>query len=121
MTYSEDSLFVLNTLFVYGTLAPEQSNAYVLSDLKGSWQKASAIGFIYPNGKGATIGYPAFVPQSEGERVQGLLFTSDELTTHWQLIDDFEGEGYERVVITVILDDGSEQSAFVYRLSPTEM
>lgn len=112
---------MLNTLFVYGTLAPEQSNAYVLSDLKGFWQKASATGFIYPNGKGAALGYPAFVPQSEGERVQGLLFTSDELTTHWQRIDDFEGEGYERVVITVILDDGSEQSAFVYRLSPTEM
>lgn len=109
---------MLNTLFVYGTLAPEQSNAYVLSDLKGSWQKASAIGFIFPNGK---LGYPAFVPKSEGERVQGLLFTSDELTTHWQRIDDFEGEGDDRVVITVILDDGSEQSAFVYRLSPSEM
>ncbi|MBP2700688.1 gamma-glutamylcyclotransferase family protein [Photobacterium lucens] len=111
----------LNQLFVYGTLAPDQSNAYVLSDLKGTWQKAYAVGFVYPNGKGATIGYPAFVPQAHGEKVQGLLFRSEELEDHWPRIDDFEGEGYDRVMITVLLEDGTEQQAFVYRLSPSEI
>ncbi|WP_305812193.1 gamma-glutamylcyclotransferase family protein [Photobacterium leiognathi] len=111
----------INGLFVYGTLAPDQSNAYVLAGLKGRWQRAYAVGFVYPNGKGATTGYPAFVPQVQGELVQGLLFSSDELVDHWPRIDEFEGEGYDRVVITVLLEDGTKHQAFVYRLSPSEM
>ncbi|WP_318436396.1 hypothetical protein [Photobacterium leiognathi] len=52
---------MINGLFVYGTLAPDQSNAYVLAGLKGRWQRAYAVGFVYPNGKGATINYEYLV------------------------------------------------------------
>lgn len=103
-------------LFVYGTLAPGRPNEHVLAPLAGAWQPGAVKGRLLPHGWGATLGYPALIPDDAGEEVRGLLFTADKLGAFWPALDEFEGEGYERVLIDVRLDDGSTEAAYVYVL-----
>jgi gamma-glutamylcyclotransferase (GGCT)/AIG2-like uncharacterized protein YtfP len=102
-------------LFVYGTLAPGRPNAHVLAPLDGTWEPATVRGALLPDGWGAAMGYPAIVLEGDGV-VEGLVFTSDALPRHWDRIDDFEGEGYERVLTTVTCADGTVVDAYVYAL-----
>ena len=46
----------------------------------------------------------------------GLLFRSDDLPAHWDRLDAFEGEGYDRVLTTVHLHTGEDVRAYVYAL-----
>jgi gamma-glutamylcyclotransferase (GGCT)/AIG2-like uncharacterized protein YtfP len=39
------------------------------------------------------------------------------LAEHWTRLDEFEGEGYERVLTTVKLKDGTAVEAYIYKLS----
>lgn len=110
-----------NALFVYGTLAPGRSNAHVMEGLTGDWIPAKTQGTLYQKGWGAAEGYPGLVLNSEGEDVTGLLFVSDDLPEHWARLDDFEGEGYQRIITQVEILDGehkrSIKDAYVYALS----
>jgi gamma-glutamylcyclotransferase (GGCT)/AIG2-like uncharacterized protein YtfP len=106
-----------NRLFVYGTLAPGRPNEHVLADLPGSWQPASVTGTLLQDGWGAAAGYPGIVLDEHGARVEGLLFSSDRLADHWARLDQFEGDGYERVLTLATLDDGTTVNAYVYKLS----
>lgn len=108
-------------LFVYGTLAPNQPNEHILAPINGTWQPATIRGKLYPNGWGATLGYPAVIPDNDGEIVKGLLFSSDELAQHWQRIDDFEGDGYLRTEVEITLENDEKLTAFVYALHPKEL
>ncbi len=63
------------------------------------------------------MGYPGIVVGDEGEEVEGVLFCSDQLSEHWPMLDDFEGEGYERIIATVKLEGNREVEAYVYALS----
>lgn len=51
-----------------------------------------------------------------GGPVAGFMLTSDRLAEHWQRLDEFEGEGYERVLAKVRRRDGSSLDAFLYEL-----
>ena len=51
-----------------------------------------------------------------GKEVEGLIFSSDSLAEHWARLDEFEGEGYERVLTIVKLKDGRKLQAYVYAL-----
>ncbi|UNK48740.1 gamma-glutamylcyclotransferase [Lysobacter sp. S4-A87] len=106
-----------NRLFVYGTLAPGRPNAHVLADVPGTWEPATVRGTLLQQGWGAAIGYPGIVLDESGNEVDGLVFTSDELVGHWSRLDDFEGDGYERVLTVATLQDGTQVQAFVYQLS----
>ncbi|MDO4223819.1 MAG: gamma-glutamylcyclotransferase [Acinetobacter sp.] len=110
----------MEQLFVYGTLAPNRPNAHILEDVKGTWTPATIRGRLIPNGWGAALGYPAVIPDADGDIVKGFLFSSKELNEHWQRLDDFEGEGYERVIVNVSVGDGETQ-AYVYALNPKEL
>lgn len=105
-----------NRLFVYGTLAPGRPNEHVLADIPGEWEPATVIGTLLPEGRGATAGYPGIVLGDEGGEVEGLLFSSENLAEHWGRLDEFEGEGYERVLTTATLKDGRTVEACIYRL-----
>ena len=107
---------MIERLFVYGTLAPGKPNAHVLADVRGTWQPASVTGRLLPEGWGAALGYPGIVLADDGDVVRGLVFSSDELATHWPRLDAFEGEGYERVLTVARLDDGATVDAYIYRL-----
>ena len=110
----------MQRLFVYGTLAPGRSNHHVLADIPGSWQPATLKGFLKDEGWAAEMGYPGIVPSEHGDEVQGQAFSSEQLEQHWPRIDDFEGDGYQRIVVQIKVEteDGehSETEAFVYAL-----
>ncbi len=50
--------------------------------------------------------------------VDGLLFESAELPDRLSRLDDFEGPGYERVLLSARLAHGTAVSAFVYAIRP---
>lgn len=106
----------MNQLFVYGTLCPGRSNAHILEKIGGSFEPGCVRGTLHPEGWGATYGYPAIIPDPAGEKVEGYLFHSENLPQHWMDLDDFEGEGYERVVVEVELVSGKKEKAFIYAL-----
>jgi gamma-glutamylcyclotransferase (GGCT)/AIG2-like uncharacterized protein YtfP len=108
-------------LFVYGTLAPGRPNAHVLADVAGTWQPATTRGTLFAEGWGAAAGYPGIVPDESADEVHGFLLTSDVLLRHWDRLDAFEGDGYERVLATVRLADGSAVQAYLYRLSDASL
>ena len=104
-------------LFVYGTLAPGQPNEHILADLPGRWEPATVKGTLHAQGWGAAIGYPGIVLDELGEEVHGFVFSSEALPAHWSRLDEFEGDGYVRVLATATLGDGTRVDAYVYALS----
>lgn len=103
-------------LFVYGTLAPGRVNAHVLDGIDGEWEPATVTGQLFAEAWGAATGFPGLVLDSQGKAVAGFLFSSGQLAEHWARLDEFEGEGYERVVAQVKRSDGSLVDACVYEL-----
>ena len=101
-------------LFVYGTLAPGEENAHIMDGMVGEWRKASVCGKLHNVGWGAHKGHPGFKPDEEGDIVNGLLFTSDDLPTHWARLDKFEGADYKRISIKATLENGDIITAQIY-------
>jgi gamma-glutamylcyclotransferase (GGCT)/AIG2-like uncharacterized protein YtfP len=103
-------------LFVYGTLAPGRPNEHVLADVAGTWEPATVKGTLLQEGWGAALGCPGIVLDTEAGIVHGFIFSSEALPAHWARLDAFEGDGYERVVTTAELNDGTVVTAFIYAL-----
>ena len=62
------------------------------------------------------MGYPGIDLDEHGGDVDGFLFTSQNLPRHWDALDAFEGEAYERVLTKVERKDGATVDAYIYRL-----
>ena len=107
---------MVERLFVYGTLGLGRPNEHVLSDIGGSWESASVIGFWQNEGWGAEMGYPGLVLDPNGDKIEGFLFSSNKLSAHWKALDKFEGVAYQRVLAEVELADKSSIQAYVYTL-----
>ena len=107
-------------LFVYGTLAPGETNEHILKNVNGIWKKGAVRGQLFPNGWGAALGFPGIVLSPKGVEVHGLVFSSPELEEYWETLDRFEGEGYKRVLTSVLLESGESVEAFIYELSESE-
>lgn len=103
-------------LFVYGTLAPGRPNEHVLADIPGEWKPATVTGRLLQEGWGAAVGCPGIILDKHGVAIEGFLFSSEHLAKHWTRLDEFEGEGYERVLTTVQLKDGTIMDAYIYKL-----
>jgi gamma-glutamylcyclotransferase (GGCT)/AIG2-like uncharacterized protein YtfP len=103
-----------DALFTYGTLQPGRENAHLLEAIGGTFQPATARGWLYPRGIGLTLGYPALIPDPAAPPVPGHLFTSPLLASHWQALDNFEGPGYVRTLIPVTLPSRGTIQAFIY-------
>ena len=103
-------------LFVYGTLQPGKPNAYLLERIGGTWRKASVRGYFHDEGWGATMGYPAVKLDPNGELVSGYVFSSEKLSQHWEELDEFEGDAYERLQTQVTLHEEKQITAFIYAL-----
>ena len=105
---------------MYGTLAPGESNAHILADLRGRWERAEDSGYVFPEGCAASEFYPAIIIATGDDpaapRVQGRLFISEDLPEFWPALDTFEGPCYERVVVKVRGCDSGEVEAYVYEL-----
>lgn len=103
-------------LFVYGTLGPGRPNEHVLTDIGGTWEKASVKGYLKPQGWGAAMGYPGIVLDERGDEIRGHIFCSDKLDGHWGELDAFEGEEYERVLVNVQTKEKTAVVAYIYIL-----
>ena len=103
-------------LFVYGTLGPGGPNEHILKNIGGTFKKAIVTGILYNIGWGARMGYPGLTLDKDGDKIEGFLFGSDNITEHWSELDEFEGEAYERVLTTVELQNKTFVEAFIYTL-----
>lgn len=92
-------------LAAYGTLAPGESNFAVVADLQGTWYRGWVRGHRGIRRTGRYRGFPAFVPDPDGDEVPVAVLVSEDLPAHWYRLDEFEGPGYERVVIDIRLAD----------------
>ena len=104
----------MDRLFVYGTLAPGAENYHLIEGAGGTWEAASCFGQVFTQTRGAHIGLPCFVPTHDGDRIDGQLLTSNNLSDYWTMLDQFEGELYERRFIPVKTEQGQELQAYVY-------
>ena len=111
---------MIKRLFVYGTLGPGRPNEHVLRKIGGSWEVAYVPGSLHDEGWGATMGYPGLILDKDGERVDGYLFSSENITEHWHELDSFEGAAYERGLTTVELQNNTFVEAFIYTLKQVE-
>lgn len=103
-------------LFVYGTLMPGQSNAHLLEEIGGRFEPGSVRGRVRFDGEGSARGYPGLELDAEGDEVPGFVFVSERLESRWATLDEFEGDGYERILVTVDLASGERIDAQVYAL-----
>ena len=103
-------------LAVYGTLAPGQVNHHQISALTGNWRRGVVKGKLFSAGWGAALGFPGLILDPLGPSVDVQLFESADLPEHWARLDEFEGSGYRRVVVTVNIE-GGERDAWIYVLS----
>ena len=108
---------MMQRLFVYGTLAPGRANHKVLKAIPGSWEAATLKGTLLQEGWGAAMGCPGIVPTADGGEVEGFVISSAHLADQWPRLDAFEGEGYERVSVTVRVNGTQEVEAYVYALN----
>jgi gamma-glutamylcyclotransferase (GGCT)/AIG2-like uncharacterized protein YtfP len=104
------------TLFVYGTLMPNCPNGHVLENIVGKFVPATVKGKLIDAGWSASMGYPGIKLNENGDTVHGFLFYSDNLINHWDSLDEFEGEEFERVPVTVERYDEFEVDTFIYVL-----
>lgn len=93
-------------LAVYGTLRPGQPNAHELAMIDGTWTRGEVRGHLHPEGWGAALGYPGMDLDPEGDVIPVEVLTSHALAEHWARLDEFEGDGYRRVPVTVATADG---------------
>jgi gamma-glutamylcyclotransferase (GGCT)/AIG2-like uncharacterized protein YtfP len=105
-------------LFVYGSLAPGESNAHMLQGLRGTWQPAYIHAEFIESAWGDAAGFPGIHLDANAPRVGGQIFTSQDLAEHWSALDAFEGAEYRRVLTEAITDQGEQISAYVYELLP---
>lgn len=103
-------------LFVYGTLKPGESMNQMLSSIGGSWKKGTVQGeFIRPN-EIAGFPYPGVILNDESGDIDGYVFESKNLHSHWDRLDAYEGSSYRRVITEVTRDDGQTVEAYIYEL-----
>ena len=86
---------MLDLLFVYGTLRSEFDNRYArrLRDEATFLRRTTMPGSIY-----RVEHYPAFRSQPEGE-VQGELYRLNTPEGTLAVLDEYEGDEFERVVV----------------------
>ncbi len=107
---------MIERLFVYGTLAPGQSNEKVLNIVGGSWEAASVTGKLLSEGWGAKMGCPGLKLDKKADKVQGFVFSSENFSNHWQRLDEFEGEEYCRVLTKAELGSEALIDVYIYTL-----
>ena len=93
-------------LAVYGSLAPGEVNHHQLAGLKGVWRRGTVRGNRIDRGWGSGLGFPALILDPAGPAVDVQVFESPDLPAHWARLDEFEGDGYRRVVTQVSTAEG---------------
>lgn len=107
----------MEKLFVYGSLGSGRPNEHVLKKIGGSWQRGFLWGKLFKEGWGAEMGFPGIRLEEKSEKINGYIFCSDRLENYWEELDDFEGDAYQRIKATIILEEEEKEvEAFIYAL-----
>lgn len=106
-------------LIVYGTLAPGKPNHVKIEHIQGKWEKATIKGKLINEGWGAELGYYGFAHANEEEQItiEAHVLFSDELPAYWSYIDDFEGNGYKRILTKYELEEGRIGVGYIYAIN----
>jgi len=107
---------LIEHLFVYGTLAPNEPNHYLLENIQGDWQEAILEGWQRDNQFEIETGYPGIKPAAQSSLVKGHVLSGYFSKEDWSILDDFEGSEYARVLVKVSLANGNTADAFVYSI-----
>lgn len=110
----------MERLFVYGTLAPGRVNHHIVENIPGSWESATVTGKLIEQGWGADMGYPGIILEKDGDEVSGFLFSSQQLSKHWPMLDEFEGSGYKRELVKVKVANEKMLEAYVYSINQSD-
>ncbi|HEX4283578.1 MAG TPA: gamma-glutamylcyclotransferase, partial [Terracidiphilus sp.] len=70
-------------------------------------------------GWGSALGFPGLVLDPRGTAIDVSVFDSQELADHWSRLDEFEGDGYRRVMTDVQTDEGF-LAAYIYVLATAD-
>lgn len=105
-------------LIVYGTLAPNRPNHSKIAHIEGVWQHGSVRGALVNEGWGAALGYFGFkhTPES-AQNIEAFVLFSENLYKNWSYLDQFEGEGYKRIMAKYALDDGTQGIGQIYAIN----
>lgn len=114
---SDPKLELEMTLAAYGTLAPGEVNYNQMDGMEGTWSTGTVRGHLVKAGKGMHIGFPGLILDPDADDVPVQIFKSKDLPRYWARLDEFEGEGYYRVPVTVQTNDG-EIVAYLYSVKP---
>ena len=109
-------------LIIYGTLGPNKPNHSKIEHIKGRWEKAILKGKLANKGWGAELGYYGFIHTSIAEQneIEANVLFSDELVANWQLLDEFEGDGYKRILAKYELKNGEIGVGYVYAINEND-
>ena len=105
-------------LAIYGTLAPGEVNHSQIAGIPGDWIDGFVRGDLLQTGWGAEHGFPALAWRPDGARVATKLFIASDLPSHWRRLDEFEGDGYRRILVPIETDDGIVAIANLYADRP---
>lgn len=106
----------MHTLFVYGTLAPNEENHYLLENIAGDWQPATLRGWTRDTQWEQYSGYPGIRPSTKNSTVKGHLLCADSLSEHWERLDEFEGDAYARVIVKAHINNEQIVEAHAYAI-----
>lgn len=101
-------------LAVYGTLAPGRVNHHEVESLSGTWTLGTVRGRLAKIGWGVNFGYPGLILDDAADPVEVHVLESTDLPEHWARLDDFEGPGYARRIVTVETGNGGTLLAQLY-------
>ena len=83
---------MIEHLLVYRTLAPGESNHYMMKNIPGVWKTAYFKGVVLKKDWEKWNGYPGIILDNEADEIKGYFFSSRELKEHWDRLDEFEGK-----------------------------
>jgi hypothetical protein len=87
---------------------------HLLESIGGRWENATVRGELIEAGSAPGVYYPRIILDEDGGDVDGFLFISENLPNHWDKLDRYEGDDYQRVVTNVTLENGSIVEACMY-------
>ena len=110
-------------IIIYGTLAPNKPNHSKVEDIKGTWLKGTVKGKLANEGWGAELGYFGFKHAylDKPEDIAAYILFSDELVDNWSYLDEFEGDGYKRILAKFELENGEMGVGNIYAINDASL
>lgn len=111
------------SIIIYGTLAPNRPNHSKIAHIKGKWLRGIVKGKLVNEGWGAELGYFGFKHShiDEQENIEAYILFSDQLVDNWSYLDEFEGDGYRRIIAKYELDNGDVGIGNIYAINDASL